>query len=309
MLKKLSMLMRKMVVMMLSISTILSMSAFAENVNDVSEKSQVAELAETYTGFCNSDTEFYELESAYIELSNYAYNCDLTLDVSLDLFLLNYDETYISVEAYTDHYLNNLSDYCVLATASTDANMYFDNDSAALSSGGSSWYYNTGTSLPQSASYASYGFLSLPIVGDIIIEQDTITGWSGHAAMVEGRFWSSTYSQYYVRLIESVQAGVCRGVISDTRISDKDSRLYRVTSATALQRAAALTFVRNQLGEGWSLKAGKTNDTNAIIWYCSELVWAAYYNQGFDLSGGTSGVITPYALESSSLLTTIFDPR
>lgn len=62
-----------------------------------------------------------------------------------------------------------------------------------------------------------------------------------------------------------------------------------------------------QLGESYSIKAvGKCGYSDSVnVWYCSELVWAAYYNQdiNFNGSGVPSNPFTPASLASSSELT------
>ena len=63
-----------------------------------------------------------------------------------------------------------------------------------------------------------------------------------------------------------------------------------------------MKFAVSQLGKGYRLDLGKNTSGNEKDWYCSELVWAAYKNQGVDLetSSGEPGV-TPRDLLNSSL--------
>ena len=46
--------------------------------------------------------------------------------------------------------------------------------------------------------------------------------------------------------------------------------------------------MRSQLGKSWAI-VNKSSSSSTPKWYCSLLVWAAYYNQGIDLdyNGGT----------------------
>jgi parallel beta-helix repeat protein len=61
--------------------------------------------------------------------------------------------------------------------------------------------------------------------------------------------------------------------------------LLRVKCPSETRKEAAL-FAEGQLGKGWRPMwsgFGKHPDEHSEFWYCSELVWAAYYNQGIDI--------------------------
>jgi len=61
--------------------------------------------------------------------------------------------------------------------------------------------------------------------------------------------------------------------------------LLRVKCPSETRKEAAL-FAEGQLGKGWRPMwswFGKHPDEDSEFWYCSELVWAAYYNQGIDI--------------------------
>ncbi len=66
--------------------------------------------------------------------------------------------------------------------------------------------------------------------------------------------------------------------------------------AMQIIRNRAIQFAENQKGEpydwGWY---GKDWNSDASSWYCSELVWAAYFNQGIDLeySHDPLGIVSP----------------
>ncbi len=57
----------------------------------------------------------------------------------------------------------------------------------------------------------------------------------------------------------------------------------RVSSASTDQINKAVSFCVNQLGDAYKLDLAKDTSKDEIDWYCSELVWAAYYNEGIDL--------------------------
>jgi uncharacterized protein YycO len=64
-----------------------------------------------------------------------------------------------------------------------------------------------------------------------------------------------------------------------------------VKTASESQRLGAVSFAVSQLGKSyqdldwhkpWTNRT-KDSDINSSAWYCSELVWAAYYNVGIDI--------------------------
>ena len=83
------------------------------------------------------------------------------------------------------------------------------------SSGAKKWYYNTGERLPRAANYSKYNLLKIVEPGDIIYEANGGLGVTGHIAIVEGVFYDEKYQQYYIRIIEAIDAGVCRSVLDD----------------------------------------------------------------------------------------------
>lgn len=89
----------------------------------------------------------------------------------------------------------------------------------------------------------------------------------------------------------------------------------RVVTATETQRNAAITWATQQVGDlyqMWSVfppkggpqKCHKPNDLRFPFtcdkWYCSELVWAAYYNQGIDIDYNKWGLL-PWVLPSVNM--------
>ena len=92
---------------------------------------------------------------------------------------------------------------------------------------------------------------------------------------------------FYIRTIEAVPVGVVRGVLDDERFDERGVKIYNVTSANMTKEAAAVDFCIAQLGKPYVLKlSGSCSySSSSPNWYCSELVWAAYYNQGINLFG------------------------
>jgi len=232
---------------------------------------------------------FDELEEAYIELIKYADSIYGEINLSLDEFLLSYDDTlYTNITSYVDYYKNNLEDYKYNSHNYVLETPLITTYSSSSSS--SSWYYNTGSSLPQKPKYTKYGLTDKLKTGDIVYEAAGGFGITGHIAVVEGKYYNSTYSTYYIRLIEAISIGVCRGILDDQRMNEKQATIYRVSEATSAQRSSASYFMETQLGKPWGLNANKGYNSDRKAWYCSELAWAAYKRQGIDIDkdGGIS---------------------
>lgn len=139
--------------------------------------------------------------------------------------------------------------------------------------------------------------------GDIIFEAEGGFGITGHIAIVEGRFYDSKQKKYYYRIIEAIDQGVVRSVLDDERVDDKDVSIYRVKGSTAEQRNKAVNFCISQLGKPYFLDFKKDRSENQKDWYCSELVWAAYKNQGIDIETSdflNEPGVTPRDIKNSS---------
>jgi len=171
------------------------------------------------------NNEAYEesLTNAYAELKAYARNMNIPFSMEMDAFIQEYyDLGYSNVEEYVNVYYSLFSPQ--ISTRSS------------LTTAGSKWYYNTGTSLPQTANYSKYNLLNTVQVGDVIYESKGGFGITGHIAIVEGKYYDSTQKQYYIRVIEAIDKGVVRSVLDDGRVDDKGVSVYRVTRATNSQK-------------------------------------------------------------------------
>lgn len=225
--------------------------------------------------------------------------------------------TYPPYAAFVDAYEMSEAD-----SAQEYANaIILASEEGAYSTRSSMWQDNIGTSspaLPQEASYSDYNILSKVKKGDIVEETSGgVAALTGHIAIVQGKYWDSTYQQYYIRLIEAGVDGVVYGVLDDTRYDNRGINIYYVTSATSTQKTDAVDFCLDQLGKdyNWVAILNSSNpsgilyqcqsSSNSSSWYCSELVWAAYYNQGINLNGSyiPYNIYYPSTLASSSKLT------
>lgn len=234
-----------------------------------------------------------ELETSYETLMDYAESNGIPLELSLETFIKEYEESECT----------NVSDY-----VDTYYNVLKKPTSLLKSSSGTKWYYNTGTTLPQAANYSSYNLLGTVQKGDIIFEANGGYGITAHTAIVEGIFYSSALQQYYIRVVEAIDDGVVRSVLDDERVNDKEVTVLRVSGSTSQQIFSALNFCVSQLGKEYSLDFGKDTSASESDWYCSELIWAGFYNHGVNIE--TTGVynepgITPRDIYNSSKVTKV----
>lgn len=233
-----------------------------------------------------------ELLDAYEELVCFIDRYDLPAEISLDVFRQNFEESGLtSVAEYVQQYYDWFD--------------VSDQEAANARYSRSNWYYNTGTKLTVEPNYSKYNLLSKVQAGDIIYEAAGGFGITGHISIVEGIYFDSTYGRYYVRLIEAIGYssgsgqgdGVCRGVLDDDRLDAREGTVLRVSGASVTVISNAIAFCRSQIGTAYALDFVKDTSASELDWYCSELVWAAYFNQGVNIENDTipSGV-TPHEI-------------
>lgn len=260
-----------------------------------------------------TDLDEASLSDAYINFSERLADEGISVQTCLEDFISGYESFYgHSVQQYIDtlvEYETALAPHLELAIY---RNLQIAAEAPARSARGQ-WYDNIGESnpaLPQAASYDTYDILSTVKKGDIIHETSGgVASLVGHIAVVEGKYWDSTYRQYYIRTVEATLPTVTHGVLDDSRYDYRGVDIYYVTDATSTEKRAAVNFIISQLGKPWSLEmpllsqCSYSSDTES--WYCSELAWAAYYNQDINLHGSSipRHIYTPAALASSSELT------
>lgn len=213
-----------------------------------------------------------DLKTAYKEIMSYATDNNIPLNMTFEDFVKGYEEqVYSDVQAYSDVYYSLLQPQL--------------GDSSYSLSGDDAWYYNIGTSLPSTATpvYSKYNLLNTVQKGDIVFEANGGFGITAHIAIVEGFYYNAAQNVTYIRIIEAIDDGVVRSVLDDTRVDDKDVSIYRVTSATTYDKQEAVDFCIGEIGSSYWLDFAKDTSSSETDWYCSELVWAGYYNQGIDI--------------------------
>jgi hypothetical protein len=245
-----------------------------------------------------SISEETELTASYENVCDFINQSGIPASITYETYANGYDsEEYGSVQEYEIAFLQIF---------------YVEPTSYLRSSGGPQYYYNTGTSCPTQADYSKYNLTSILQKGDIVHDAAGGSGLTGHTAIVEGIFTSG--NKTYVRLVEAIYSsgnfnGVKRSILDATRVDERQTSVYRVTSATTAQKNAAVSFCVTQCNDGdtYYLDFGWDTSTSETDWYCSELIYAAYYNQGITLAtgGGLPGVL-PNDIISSSLLTQVY---
>ena len=240
--------------------------------------------------------------AAYEELSEFIAYHELPASISLETFKENYD---VSKYSSYDEYLQAW--YSVFDVTDYDS-------STAYTLSRSNWYYNTGTRLTAVPNYSKYNLLSIVRKGDIIFEANGSSGIYGHACIVEGIYYDAFYGRYYIRMIESIgytstggQAdGVSRGVLDDERFDNRAGAVLRVNSASEDVINGAVSFCVSQIGKSYFYDGKKDTESTQEDWYCSELIWAAYKNQGIDIENDTNSLgILPVEINSSTMVTNV----
>ena len=159
---------------------------------------------------------------------------------------------------------------------------------------------NGNIDLPEQANYSgTVGANLLKYVkpGDILYDSigaQIAFGYTGHVAIIEGIHYSQTYNQNYIMTIEAnPNHGVKRGYVDVDRFNDSKTILRINTSQSAI--SSAIYFCYLQLDKDYLFHTfSPSQDPDAVHWYCSELIWAAYKFTGVDLSNNHSSNVPIY---------------
>ena len=256
-----------------------------------------------------------EISDTYIAFSERIEASGKAVFVSLEVFANEYKNAKTNNDDEFIAHMSNLNNIlCNEAYNNTYIRNYDINNVTDRGSFNPQWYDYIGVSnpaLPQAPSYTKYNILTAVQAGDIIYETDGgAASLTGHIAFVQGKYWDSTYHVYYIRTIEANLYDVVFGVLDDSRYDYRGVTVYSVSSATSSNKINATIFMINQLGKSYSLKYSGNCNTSIYSsdWYCSEVVWAAYYYAGINLNGTTLPYNIYYPAQFASHLTSGYVP-
>lgn len=140
--------------------------------------------------------------------------------------------------------------------------------------------------LPYSIDYSGKPeLLTLLKRGDIIYEPvagSAVFFTYGHISVVVDIVYDEEYDQEYVLLIEAIkEPGVMYGIMTPERFDALNSEVKRLKNVSESVIDDATEWMIGQWGKEYpsGIPMEKNADPNSSDWYCSELVWAAYYHQ------------------------------
>lgn len=212
--------------------------------------------------------------------------------VSLEDFINAYRNQNLSIYEFTDSFsleslkydgedkTNKEVSISSLEIISPDANYILGADSAIASKTEKKYYRYQPTYLA-----CDYSQLN---DGDIIYESQSPSP-TKHCAFIYDSEHDGYYGNY-VQTIEAVAGGVQYGFLDDQRMIDYGVVIYRVYRASELNVVSrAKKFIIKQVGKPYSIDFTKTDtDENESEWYCSELVYAAYFAGGMNIASTSS---------------------
>jgi hypothetical protein len=244
-----------------------------------------------------------ELQAAYQEFLAYAESLNVPVHITLQDYINCYSPIQYNSVAEFEAAFEMLLSPMPQSTMSTYS---------SSGSGSDAWYYNIGTSLPSNATPVYNSTLYSTVqTGDIVYDANGLWGITGHCAIVEGKFHNNAQNVDYIRVIEAISDGVVRSVLDDTRVSDRQTYIYRVNNASSTAKGNAVNFCINELGSSYWIDFIKHTSSAETSWYCSELVWAAYYNQGYNIEVDTNDEpgVTPHDITvNSPYVTLVYSP-
>jgi uncharacterized protein YycO len=142
--------------------------------------------------------------------------------------------------------------------------------------------------------------------GDLLITVDTGSGSSNSSSWAGGHV-AVVYDQYNTLESYGKYSGDLNGVKWWT--TDWSTRYTHFkgcipNGATSTQRNNAGFYALNQYGEPYNMDFWDKWTTDA--WYCSQLGWRSWYEQGYDTDSNGSSAVWPVDVYQSSSLRTLY---
>lgn len=230
-----------------------------------------------------------QLHESFSRFDVYMKESGLDYELTYEQYVNLYSDNNFTVEEF-----ETFMEYTVDQTVSPNSTWF------------EQYFNNCGTSLPYEARYDDYNVIASVKKGDIFHESTGIASLTGHIGIVVGRFYDANRKKSYIRCVEAILAGVKYGIVDDGRIDLGGVTMYRVSDANSYQIDAAVDFCISQLNKNWSIVGLEKKVLSSGHWYCSELVWAGYYRNGFDLDAGNLPGVEPSEMIQSPELERVY---
>lgn len=213
---------------------------------------------------------------------------------------------YIDYETFSElYYLNNIPirEYCDYIKTIEIENLNIICLSSSLNTPDYIIGTNNYTITPDSAFIRlpyysdSFNYKNLIMNGDIVYETITAFNNIGHTGIISNINKERSGNCFYVETIEAVDTCVQFAYLDDDRIIRYGIKILRVN--TGFDISNVLYFLNQQIGKEYLLVPLRANTSiNSLSWYCSELIFAAYYYDGVDLRyiDGVINSPVPYTL-------------
>ena len=147
--------------------------------------------------------------------------------------------------------------------------------------------------VPWYTSHVQMGDIVWDTISEVVIDfNDFIT----HMGMIVnpnkvGKYTDESGAIRYFHFVETIEAfagGVRFGFLDDDRVLQCGTKVLRVAGASETARRNAVEFCMDQYDEAYDLDLFETNynvpGNGRSRWYCTQLVFAAYYHQNIDLT-------------------------
>jgi len=249
--------------------------------------------------------QYYDLTVAKLNAQN------KVVDFTIADFRDNYYESNLRLDEYVESYLSTpvieesapraLVPLRASGSSSDEKYILKGNISNPKNSDGSANPNFDPATTPTSAiqrniSYASSAAYNRVSNGDIVIETHTSQFNMGHAAFVYNTTKNAAGKlsgrSTYIQTIEAVGGGVQFGFLDDDRMTKFGVVIVRPKDMYGSTVSNAKYFIYEQLGKPYYLPTSQGSYQTSLYsahWYCSELVYAAYYYAGKTIASPTSG--------------------
>jgi hypothetical protein len=127
--------------------------------------------------------------------------------------------------------------------------------------------------------------------------------FNDHVAMYIGNDMFIEAITYHSNSENGKLYGVVTSSIGLIKLWSKNIKYAKIVDASVEQKQKAVEWALTQLGQPYQSKYINKNynpydnkDLYSNEWYCTELIWAAYKNQGIDLDQNQKGIISIFEL-------------